>query len=335
MNLKLRIATYNVESLDEGPDVFPPLSERIAALRPYLEDLRADVLCLQEVNAQKPDKHGHQILAALDKLLAGTRYAEFHRATTVSQDGEVLDIHNLVILSRFPILEQQQFQNDLMPAPNYEPVTAQPRAPGAHPVRWDRPVLAVTLDADGHRLHVLNLHLRAPRAAPVPGQKTTASQWRSIGAWAEGYFLASIKRIGQAVETRLAIEQLFDADARALILVAGDLNAGIREMPLRILVGDLEDIGNPALAARQLIPLEGAVAAEQRFSVRHKGEKLMLDHLLASQELHRRVEGVEIYNRGLPDEADEGAGHARPAASFHAPVVAEFTLKPSTGNPAR
>jgi endonuclease/exonuclease/phosphatase family metal-dependent hydrolase len=304
--------------------VQPPLQARIAVLRPQLERLRADVLCLQEINAQAIAKR-HRGLVALDKLLAGTNYEAFRRAATVGEDGGPLDVHNLVILSRFPILEQRQYRHDIMPPPFYRPVTAAPPIAKVQPVEWERPGLYARLDLGADRpLHVFNLHLRAPRAVPIQGQKLGSSQWRSIAGWAEGFFLATIKRVGQAVETRLLVDRLFDADAQALVMVAGDLNADLKEMPLRVIVGDLDDLGNPALADRQLIPVELALPAAARFSVRHKGEPQMFDHLLASPMLHRDLVKVEAHNAELPDEVT-GANLAHgPAGSFHAPLVAEF-----------
>ncbi len=44
MPQRLRIATFNLESLDDRPDVDPPLEARIAALRPQLLRLVADRL---------------------------------------------------------------------------------------------------------------------------------------------------------------------------------------------------------------------------------------------------------------------------------------------------
>ena len=123
--------------------------------------------------------------------------------------------------------------------------TAEPAEPEAAPRRWDRPILetAHTLP-DGRLLHVLNLHLRAPLAANIPGQKSGPFAWRQSSAWAEGYFVAAMKRAGQALEARLVVERLFDADSAALIAVAGDFNADDREVPLRILVAGDEETGS-------------------------------------------------------------------------------------------
>jgi hypothetical protein len=91
----MRVATFNLESLDA------PVAPRARLLRPALERLDADILCLQEVNGQKVG--GRRMLAALDELLLGTPYAGFHRASTRFGKG-VADVHNLVTLSRFPIV---------------------------------------------------------------------------------------------------------------------------------------------------------------------------------------------------------------------------------------
>jgi len=327
---RLRVATFNLENLggDDAAEVagLPPLAARIAALRPVLLRLDADVLCLQEVNGQKPDRHAPRRLDALDALVAGTPYAGFARAFTTGPDGVgPQDVHNLVVLSRFPIRERRQIRHDLVAPPLYRAATAIPPPAEPEPVRWDRPILAVAIELPGGRmLHVVDLHLRAPLAAPIPGQKE-GRVWRSTAGWAEGFLIAAMRRAGQAVEARLAVERIFDAEPDAFVVVAGDCNAGLTEMPLRLLIGDADDVGSPALAAaRTLTPVERAVPAERRFSMRHRGAALLVDHILVSPALARCVGEVAILNEGLGDDSDESA--PPPAGSFHAPLVAGFAL---------
>lgn len=108
----MRIASFNVENLDDRPDAEPNLAVRIRTLRPQLARLRADILCLQEVNAQKPagDKHGRRGFRALDALVEGTEYAAFHRVTSLRADRAApADLQNLVILSRAPIAGHRQY----------------------------------------------------------------------------------------------------------------------------------------------------------------------------------------------------------------------------------
>jgi endonuclease/exonuclease/phosphatase family metal-dependent hydrolase len=322
----MRIATFNLENLDDDEGAAPPLAARVAALRPILERLEVDVLCLQEVNGQKPDKHATRRLDALDALLAGTRYAGFERAFTTGPDGVgPQDVHNLVTLSRFPLRERRQIRHDFVAPPLYRAATARPALSEPQPVEWDRPILAVTAELPGGAaLHVVNLHLRAPLAAPVAGQKESAARWRSLGGWAEGFLLAAMRRTGQAVEARLAVERLLDENPDAAIVVAGDCNAELAETPLRVLLGDAEEAGNPALAARILAAAERHVPEERRFSLLHRGERLLIDHILVSRRLAEGLVRVDILTEHLADDS----GAEPPAGSFHAPIVAEFRLAP-------
>ena len=322
--MRLRVATFNVENLDEPRKGGVPLDERIAVLRPQLLALRADVLCLQEVSAHT--RHGGQHpLRALDRLLAGTPYATFARATSKVASGGPSDKHNVVVLSRLPIVAEQQHFHDLVDPPIVR-LTTTPE-PRDEPVRWDRPVLEVHLALpDGRLLVVFDAHLRAPLAASIEGQKLSPLVWRTVDGWAEGYLLAAIKRVGQALELRRRIDQLFDADDQARILVAGDLNAEITASALRILRADIEDTGNPALASRSLVALEEHIAEDRRYTVLHRGRRLMLDHLLASASLASCYVDGAILNEGLLDEYELEVAHVEPVGSLHAPLVVELEL---------
>jgi len=328
MSQSLRIASFNLENLDDRPDQRPSLAARIAILGPQLERLRADVLCLQEVNGQPRDGKAPRRLAALAQLLAGTGYADFERIHTMSRSGRgALDVHNLVIVSRFPVTAWRQLRNDLVDAPAYRPVTAEPPAAEATPVTWDRPVLQAELALPGGRpLHLFNVHYRAPLAAFVPGQKAGPFAWRTVSGWAEGYFLAAMKRNGQALETRLAVEAVFDADEAALVCVAGDFNATSAEMPVRLVLGAEEDTGSGQLAGRGLVALERSLPDSQRVSVIHHGHPQMLDHLLASRSLMAWFRQMEVHNEALGDELVGYAEIEQSPASYHAPIVAEFEL---------
>jgi len=328
----LRIATFNLESLDDRPDLEVPLAARIRTLRPQLRRLEADVLCLQEVNGQHPPGGGERRLLALDRLLEETPYADFHRAYSrrVSYP-EAEDpaapcgadaVHNLVILSRFAIDRSEALHHRLVLPPRYRSVTAQPPENEAQPVVWDRPILYATLCLPGGpRLHVVNLHLRAPLAAPVAGQKHDALRWKTIAGWAEGFYIATMKRAGQALEARLLVERIFDEEPDALIAVCGDFNAEERQTPLRTLRGDVGDTGNRELEPRALVPLDHALPEGRRFSVVHGGRHQMLDHMLVSPRLLRHCRSVEVDNENLGDELiDIGP------QSHHAPLAASFDL---------
>ncbi|MGE0716363.1 MAG: endonuclease/exonuclease/phosphatase family protein [Alphaproteobacteria bacterium] len=310
----LRLATFNIENLDDDPDAVPPLAERLPVLRRILARLDADILCLQEVNAGD----------ALDGLVHGTPWADFHRAVTTNAAGtRPRDVHNLVVLSRYPFREVRQVMHGFVP-----PLAWHWLAGGEETeMTFERPLLHVRIDVGGDRpLDVVDLHLRAPRPVVVPGGKATRAQWATVAAWAEGTFLAAMKRSGQALEARLLAEALLDDDDEAHIAIVGDFNADGREVPIALLRADVEATGNGELDGRSLVPLDGFVADSDRFTVRHGGRPVMLDHILLSRPLARLCRGVEILNRDLADELSaERAGLADPAG-YHAPIVARLVL---------
>jgi endonuclease/exonuclease/phosphatase family metal-dependent hydrolase len=319
--MSFAVATFNVENLGRETGDEAALPARLAALRPVLARLRADVLCLQEVNAPRTGRKGARAFRSLDRLLEGTDYARFHRISSRRPGSdEPADVHNLVILSRFPVEASGQLHHDLVPAWDWLP-------PGeAAPVRalFDRPILHARLRGPAGPLHVLNLHLRAPRAAHLPADKAQG-RWTSSAGWAKGFFLAAQLRQAQALEARLFIEGIFDSEPEARLLVCGDLNADSFETPTRLLCGAPEDGapgGDRAFAGRWLERLDARVEAGSRHSVIHDGRRVLLDHLLASPALARACAGVEILNEGL---ADEARAQAAVAGSLHAPAVARFT----------
>jgi endonuclease/exonuclease/phosphatase family metal-dependent hydrolase len=316
----MRVATFNLESLDL------PIEPRALVLGPALERLQADIICLQEVNGQHIAGQRARTLLALDQLLAGTPYATFHRASTAAADGaaHAVDVHNLVTLSRFPILRQRQVLHGLIPPTEVRLVTAEPRVHEPAAIRFDRPILLTELDLGSSKLNVINVHLRAPIAAAVPGGKIGSFAWKRVSAWAEGYYLSGVKRSGQALELRLLIDELFDTDAHALVLVAGDFNAEDHETPLRIAIGAAEDTGNQQLAARTMVVLDRALETARRFSIIHNGRPQMLDHILVSHGLYGQFRGIEVHNEALGDEAVGYAKGMEAMGSYHAAVVANF-----------
>ena len=325
MTCAFRIATFNLESLDAGRSP-GDLDRRIEVLRPQLIRIAADILCLQEVNAQHARGAPERVFSALDALLKGTRYAGYERVTSHGNpQGRPSDVHNLVTLSRFPITSHRDLLHEQVPPLSYRSATAAKSEPDE--IRFDRPVLIAEMRIpDGSSIVVLNTHLRAPRAATVRGQKLSAEVWASTSGWAEGFLIASLKRNAQALEMRLTIDRFLDADPHRAIVVAGDLNARDGEVPLKILIAAEDDTGNAALGMRSLVALERSIAADRRFSIIHNGRPQALDHILVTRGLLARFRSIEIHNEALADEAAGLAARGNPVGSFHAPVVAEFTL---------
>lgn len=330
-NAAIRIATFNMESLDEPPRGRASLESRITALRPQLVRLRADVLCLQEVNGQRDKKGQPRTLRALEQVIAGTIYEHYHRVATQSRSGTgVRDRHNLVILSRFPITASDEVWNHLIEPPLYRCQTSEPRQDTAQPINWDRPMLYADLDlGHGQKMVAVNVHLRAPRAAFVEGQKQDSHNWKTMSGWAEGFFLATLKAAGQALEVRAFLDRLFDMAPDALVAVAGDFNSSEGQAPVRIVLGDEDDTGNGELANRMLLAAERSLPESQRYSVIHRGRPHMADHILLSRQLMGWLHHVECHNEGLHDEVSSPAAVPDSPESYHAPVVCEL-IRPSS-----
>lgn len=324
----LRIATFNIENLDDkADDKNPALNERVSVLQKTIKRLNADILCLQEVHGQELPDHTssnpQRQLSALDAVLHGTVYENYHRAFTTTSDGVPYDKRNLVILSRFPISEHHQYRNDKIDKLQYRKVTAIPAEPQAKDLGWERPILhAVITHPKLGDLHLINLHLKSRMASNINGQKENTYTWKSASGWAEGYFLSSIKRVGQALETRTLVDEIFNNDINANIIVCGDFNAEPGEVPVEAICGRVENTNNAALRSRVLIACSHSIPASIRYSHLHEGQGNLLDHILLSQSLLSQLNGAEIHNENLHDESMPFSFDTKFPESDHAGFVA-------------
>ncbi len=325
MKNRLTIATFNLENLDDSPDRKPSLADRITVLRPQLIRLNADVLCLQEVNGQETAGALRQLLA-LQELFKGTEYENFHLVNTITSDKkQAYDKRNLVIVSRYEIEEFHQYKNDFALAPYYKKVTAEPEEE-AKEISWERPILHAVLKVGNRKVHIINLHLKSRLPSSVKGQQLNRMVWKTAAGWAEGFFIASLKRVGQALETRILLDDIFDKDEKALIAVCGDFNASAEEVPLEAICGAVEQTGNANLISRIMIPCERALPKSKSYSFYHHGKGRLLDHLLVSRELMTWFRGADIHNENLHDESVAYTSEKIFPESDHAPLLGFFDL---------
>ncbi|MDD1759266.1 MAG: endonuclease/exonuclease/phosphatase family protein [Methanothrix sp.] len=327
MPIKLRIATFNLMNLDDRRDRIPHLEDRIPILRPQLVRLDADILCLQEVCGQH-ERGGQMRLDAMDRLLECTPYEGYKRVTSADKStGEVFENHNLVILSRYEIVEHHQYMHDYAPSPRYQKVTAEPEEREAREISWERPILHAKVQLpNGMVIDVINLHLKSRRPTNIQGHKLSERTWKTASGWAEGVFISSMKRIGQSLETRILIDRLFDEDPSAIIAVCGDFNEEFDEVALEAIRGDVENTGNMDLAMRVMVPTERNIPEPARYSLLHNGKGKMLDHILVSRTLLAYFKGSEVHNELLHDESIVFAPRIFYPESDHAPVIARFEL---------
>ena len=257
----VRLATFNLEELDDVPNKRPTLAERIRVMRPQLERINADVLCLQEAHGQGQANQPKQLLA-LDQLVAGTPLANFNRVHTTNAAGGVERFRNLVVLSRFPFIGlPEQIKHTFTPKPQYQRVTAKPPDTVPKEITWERPILKIGIDLGQNRtLHLLNVHMKSKIPVTIPGQFTPRGSFNvfhNSSAWAEGLFISTMQRVGQAMEARIVIDLLFDATEQAgqeaLIAICGDFNDDNHETALKAIRGPIEEIGNEDLLNRIMI----------------------------------------------------------------------------------
>jgi endonuclease/exonuclease/phosphatase family metal-dependent hydrolase len=320
MERSLTISTWNMENLDNEDSV--AWNARKLVLRPMLERTKADILLLQEVNS----------IEALNELRLNTHYASHEIAHTTTQSGSPYDVRNLVVLSRFPIIEINQYMNDKVSAPIWKKVTAIPPEEPKK-VSWERPILYVKIKLSNQKiLYVVNLHLKSLIPTPVNGQidPNDTFRWLTHGGWAEGFYVSSIKRVGQALETRLLIDEIFSQeDEHSLIVVGGDFNAEIGDVSFKTIVGSVEDTSNISLRPSVLVPCELNVPPDQRFSLLHKGRGNMLDHVIVSQEFYAHWIETRIFNELLHDESTAFFTDDKFPESDHAPVNSYFSVPTS------
>jgi endonuclease/exonuclease/phosphatase family metal-dependent hydrolase len=264
-------------------------------------------------------------LKTLAALVAGTRYADFTVVSTKTGAGEVYDKRNLVTLVRpdIQVTASRQINGDVVGHPFYQRRIAndeEPRKQG-----WERPLQHVELTLpSGLHLHVLNAHFKSKLAVRHRPSMENRYTWKSAAAWAEGYFVSSLKRVGAALEARAVLDQIFDADETAAIILAGDFNALPEEVPVMELRGRVEETGNADLTHRVMLPLENNVPESSRFTLVHHGKGEMIDHILGSRRMVQAFVGSEIHNEGLQDESIAYAQDWKFPASDHAPMVAQF-----------
>jgi endonuclease/exonuclease/phosphatase family metal-dependent hydrolase len=246
---------------------------------------------------------------------------------TVTSANTAYNERNLVILSRYPIVAHEQYRNDLVDDLMYRKVTELPDPQSeAREVSWERPILHARIDHPQLGvLHVINLHLKSRLPSNITGQKD-GFEWNSAAGWAEGYFLSSLKRVGQALETRLLLDQIFANEPEARVVVTGDFNAEPGEVPVEAICGRVENTNNPDLRSTVLVPCSEAIADSVRYSHLHHGQGNLLDHMLISQSLLAHFDRARIFNENLHDESLPFTFDSKYPESDHAPFVSDFVV---------
>src|ERR1700704_1310354 len=113
MTISFRLATFNLENFEVSRGHENEFEHRIEVLRPILKDLAADVLCLQEVDAQKTSRIGARSAPAASLLcLSQSNGMSSSSACTARNPGLVCSAY-LAMAGRTLIAEPNRLENRL------------------------------------------------------------------------------------------------------------------------------------------------------------------------------------------------------------------------------
>lgn len=166
-------------------------------------------------------------------------------------------------------------------------------------------------------LHIIGVHFKAYYGIPmksVSGEKLPIVTQRDAG---DALIRSSIFRFAQARRLREYVDELFQKDANSQIIVLGDFNVTMMHEVLGVVKG------SGGVLATKLFNTSVLIPKEKRFSHVRSEEKILVDHILISQNLINKVEKIEIFNEFL--EKEKKPTNQIIYNSDHAPLV--VTLK--------
>jgi hypothetical protein len=201
--------------------------------------------------------------------------------------------------------------------------------------KFAREPLVVDLVAHGHTIRIINCHLKSKfvRDGEDLFNGTQAEKREFIRA-----ALVNRRRISaEAFRIRTYLDELFDANADRLVLLAGDLNdgPGFDFFERRYLTHSVVDLifgsvllpdGRLTQPLIQLGQPRPASAFFDDFVEGVQNKPLLLDHIGLSPSLSRWLDSARIANAEFDAEVQPGAPHERERLpSDHRPVVTVLT----------
>jgi endonuclease/exonuclease/phosphatase family metal-dependent hydrolase len=325
--------TWNVENLFI-PALEAPQPERqrfelkLALLAAVINNLKPDVVALQEIGGEEP-------LQALQQAI-GASYP--HRAVSAFPDRRGIRV---AFLSKHSITQQLDIVDfpagpaldihDLSATGDTRPVT-----------RLSRGALVVRVKKEGLTVDLVTAHLKSKLLSfPRLGGSSFSPRDETERAQVAG--IALMRRMAEAVTLRLRINGLLEGNNRNPLLLLGDFNDVPEAQTSLILNGppgseigtlgfDRSDKGDDV----RLFNLASVIVPERRYSRVHHGRRELLDQIFASEEFfpggadHRRrlplVDSHIDFDSQLPSISDNPSERAREIAPDHAPVSVTFDL---------
>lgn len=314
--MPITITTWNIQNFARNDLVF---AEKLDFLIATLQALDSDVVALQEILD----------LNALQDLADGLGFHHF----AATPDGRG---NRVAILSRNDPLESQQIDQWQL-AQGVEVHRFDNNSNVQVMQQFSRPAFGITVAHDGGQIDIVSAHLKSKLLTFGGNFSTMDETLRAHTA-----YFALERRAAEATSLREYVTDLLAAGRDVVVL--GDLNDGPEAATTQILYGPPgsqprgpDDATHAAGAfqradandARRLFNVTKLVPENIRWSRRHNGQNELLDHILTSDGLMPRVNGLrQVPTMSILNEDTQSLIGAHPTAGGiipdHAPVTATF-----------
>ncbi|MEU6337411.1 endonuclease/exonuclease/phosphatase family protein [Streptomyces cellulosae] len=309
------LGTWNLENLYRpggpyGPDDEAAYASKLAALAAVITELDPGLLGVQEVGDP----------GALEDL-AGMLDDDWHVALSSHADSRGIRVGFLSRTELTVVADTAAFPPRMLPV--------QADDTGLTVSQAGRGLLAVEVAGERGPLRVAVCHLKSKLLSYPDGR----FQPRDEGERARYGAYALYRRAAEAAALRALADRLLEGDGRERdVAVLGDLNDEVQAATTQMLLGPPgSEMGAPGYDrpdrgdAVRLWDVAPLIPASERYSRVNSGRRELIDHVLLS---HRLVRRVSAAGTGLPDDgpprlpsvgADPGERRGV-AGSDHAPV---------------
>jgi endonuclease/exonuclease/phosphatase family metal-dependent hydrolase len=310
-------ATWNLENLfrpgtEYGPTSQEIYEEKLAALARVITDIDPDVLAVQEVGSSEA------IQDLVDRLSG-----DWHVALSQLPDERGIRVGFMSRPRIDDVEDLQAFPRRLN--------AVQLDDQGATSAVTRRGVLRARVTSEGRAVDLVTCHLKS-KLLTFPGERFSP---RDEGERARFGAYALYQRAGEAVTVRALADRLLEGLGRdRAVVVLGDLNDEPQAGTTQILLGppgseigtagfDRPDRGDPY----RLWNLAPLIPEERRFTRVFRGRRELIDHVLVSHALVRRVARVDTTPEAPPSITEFPTDRRDARVSDHRPVLAEFDLR--------
>jgi endonuclease/exonuclease/phosphatase family metal-dependent hydrolase len=310
------VATWNVENLfrpgsEYGPTSQEVYEEKLAALAEVIGGFAPDVLAVQEIGSSEAMQ---DLVDRLD--------GDWHVALSRFPDRREIRVG---FISRLPFADVDDIQ--AYPSP-LGPV--QIDDDGGTSAATNRGVLRIRVTDGDRAVDLVTCHLKS-KLLTFPDERFTP---HDEGERARFAAYALYQRAAEAVTVRALGDRLLDGlGTDRAVVVLGDLNDEPLAGTTQILLGppgseigtegfDRPDQGDPW----RLWNLAPLIPEERRFTRIFRGRHELIDHVLVSHALVRRVTRVDTTSEAPPSITEFPWQRRDARTSDHRPVFAEFDL---------